>query len=535
MYLIKIYDGAGDSKGTMIHSPYANGEKVTSGTIELVGDGVSSFEFTINPESPAWNNIRPLRTLIDVLDVRRNNKIFSGRVLQPVQTMSSDGLFTITYQCESKLAYLQDSTQRHGEYNNMTVLDFLQVIINQHNRQVEPYKQFEVGEVTVTTSTDNIYRFLGYEKTFEAIKDKLTDRLGGHIRVREQDGVNYLDYLQNVGEIKNTPIQLRTNLKDMQKEIDPTDVITRLVPLGARLEAAEGESSVSEPRLTIESVNGGVDYLDDTALIAEFGIVEGNITFDDVNVASILKTRGEQFFASQRAARVSYEVTPINLSLIDIRFEEFQVDDWYHIENPVFAISEPLQVIGKTIDIFNPELSKLQIGEKYKTLSDYQAQANKQMMTVQRLEERVDNLGNQNTTLNAQLTQARTDLASIQHRLTDVDVDNLPKELQAISGQITALQTDLNNLDIPTYQLATPTTDGLMSALDKTKLDGLESYEVATELSDGLMAAGDKTSLNKVITDVGDKTLLTTTEKTNLVLAINELADKIAALEGGAV
>ena len=535
MYLIKIYDGADDAQGTVIHTPYADGHKVSSGNIDIVGDGVSSFEFSINPESPAWNNIRPLRTLIDVLDVRRNNKIFSGRVLRPVQTMSSDGLFTIIYQCESKLAYLQDSTQRHGEYNNMTVLDFLQILFNRHNQQVEPYKRFEVGNVTVTTSTDNIYRFLGYEKTFEAIQSKLIDRLGGHIRVRKEGGVNYLDYLESVGEVKNTPIQLRTNLKDMQKEIDPTDVITRLVPLGARLEAPEGESSISEPRLTIESVNSGVDYLDDADLIAEFGIIEGNIVYDDINTPSTLKLRGEQFFSGQRAARVSYDVNVPDLSLIDTRFEAFEVDGWYYIENPVFAISEPLQVIGMTIDIYNPELSKLQIGEKYKTLSDYQAQANKQMMTVQRLEERVDNLGNQNATLNAQLTQARTDLASIQQRLTNVDVDNLPAELQTISGQITALQTDLNNLDIPTYQLATPTTDGLMSALDKTKLDGLESYEVATELTSGLMAASDKTSLNKVITDVGDKTLLTTTEKTNLVLAINELANKIAALEGGVV
>ena len=529
MYQITIYDGADDTQGTVIHTPYANGEKVSSGKIDFVGDGVSSFEFSINPESPAWNNVRPLRTLIDVLDVKRNKKIFSGRVLQPVQTMSSDGLFTITYQCESKLAYLQDSTQRHGEYNNMTVLDFLQVIINQHNRQVEPYKRFEVGNVTVTTSTDNIYRFLGYEKTFEAIQSKLIDRLGGHIRVREQDGVNYLDYLQNVGEVKNTPIQLRTNLKDMQKEIDPTDVITRLVPLGARLETG-GESSVSEPRLTIESVNGGVDYLDDTALIEEFGIIEGNIVYDDVNTASILKTRGEQFLSSQRAARVSYDVNAPDLSLIDTRFEEFEVDSWYYIENPVFAISEPLQVIGMTIDIYNPELSKLQIGEKYKTLSDYQAQANRQMINVRRLEERVDSLNVENTRLTQSLQDAQASVTQLKTALEYNDDTGISLALSNINQKLTTLEGDINSIG-----LATQTSDGLMSALDKTKLDGLESYEVATELSDGLMAAGDKTSLNKVITDVGDKTLLTTTEKTNLVLAINELANKIAALEGGTV
>src|SRR5699024_11539569 len=62
------------------------------------------------------------------------------------------------------------------------------------------------------------------------------------------------------------------------------------------------------------------------------------------------------------------------------------------IYNPVFAIDEPIQVIGKDIDINNSQMSKLQIGDKHRTLSEYQAQANKQMMTVASLEERANRL-----------------------------------------------------------------------------------------------------------------------------------------------
>src|SRR5699024_4020870 len=125
------------------------------------------------------------------------------------------------------------------------------------------------------------------------------------------------------------------------------------------------------------------------------------------------------------------------------------------------------------IDINNPQMSKLQIGDKYRTLSEYQAQANKQMMTVERLEERVKRLGSQNARINQQLTTAREELDTIQQSLLDVDLDNLPQELQTISQQILALQTTLDNLDIPEYSLATQTEDGLMSAVDKTKLDGI--------------------------------------------------------------
>lgn len=531
MYLIKIFDGADDIQGTIIHTPYANGEKLSSGKISLVGDGIDDFEFTVNPSNPAWNNIRPLVTLVKITDVRSGKLLFDGRVLKPTQTMSADGHFSIKYIAESKLAYLQDSTTRHGEYNNMTVQDFLIEIVAQHNRQVEPHKQFEVGNVTVTTSTDNIYRFLGYEKTWEALQDKLISRLGGHIRLREG---KYIDYLESVGELRSTPIRLRKNLKDMQKEIDPTEIITRLVPLGARIETEEGSSGISEPRITIESVNNGRDYIDDHDLIEEFGIIEGNMIWDDVNTPSTVLLRGNQFFQAQRAARVSYDVTAPNLNLIDTTFEEFEVDDYYPIENPVFAIDEPIQVIGMDVDINNPQVNKLTIGDKHRTLSEYQAQANKQMLTVERLEERIDRLGTQNVQINQELENARDQLSTIQQNLLDVNLDDLPQELQTISQQILALQTTLDDLDIPEYGLATQTEDGLMSALDKTKLDGLESYDVATDLQDGLMSADDKMALDDLVFDVGDASMLETANTADLVQAINELNARIEVLEGGA-
>ena len=86
----------------------------------------------------------------------------------------------------------------------------------------------------------------------------------------------------------------------MRRDIDPTNIITRLIPLGAKLEAPEGQTEdASMPRLDIKSVNNGKDYIDDVDLIAEFGVIEGILELDDVNVPSTLKLRGEQFFEQQ--------------------------------------------------------------------------------------------------------------------------------------------------------------------------------------------------------------------------------------------
>src|SRR5699024_8952835 len=124
--------------------------------------------------------------------------------------------------------FLNHSRQRHGEYHDITVKGFLQVIIDNHNRDVadDPIdKTFELGIVEVDSSTGTLYRYLGYENTFETIKDKLLDRLGGELRVRKEDGVRYLDYIKSIGERKSTEIRLAKNLKSISKEVDPSSVI----------------------------------------------------------------------------------------------------------------------------------------------------------------------------------------------------------------------------------------------------------------------------------------------------------------------
>ena len=502
MFLVTIHDGIEDVRGTVIHSPYISSLKATSAQIDLVGQGVSSFEFTINPENDGWNKIRPLRTLVKVKDVKKDKVVFNGRVLKPTQKMSSNGLFSIAYICEDRMAYLNDSNQRHGEYRDITISQFLQVILNNHNSQVELHKQFKLGNVTVTNNTDNVYRYLGYEKTLSTIKDKLVDRLGGYLRIRDEIDGMYLDYLENVGEYKETPIRLRSNMKDMQKEIDPNDVITRLIPLGSRIESEDDTAAdVSQARLTISSVNSGADYIDDLALIAEFGIIEGTLIFDDVNLPNILKTKGQQFLQSQKTARVTTDITPINVDLIDSSFDAFEIDNWHRVVNEVMAVDERVQIIGQKIDLNNPHLASLTIGDKYLTLSQYQVEANKKMRELKGLKEQIDRATIGNATLKADLKKANQDLQTIKDSLISVDIENLPAELVGITNQLSGIQQTVTDIErsfdfIPVYLPANSTKDGLLTSALYMKLVAIE---LATELKDGLMSKEDKAKLDSIV------------------------------------
>lgn len=471
MYSIKIFDGPEDDTGILIHSPYINDLKAKF-KVNLVLQGVSDMTLTINAKNPAWNNVRPLRTLIRVTNTRTGKKVFDGRILKPTQSMNSDGMFSIEYACESKLAYLHDSNQRWGRFQDTTIRQFFTHLIEVHNSQVEPHKRFKVGNVTVTNPTDNVYRYVGYESTFDEIKDNLIDRLGGFLVIREESDGTYLDYLAEVGEEKETPIKLRKNLKDMRREIDPTDVITRVIPLGARLDDDEEEDTgASSPRLDMKSVNDGLDYLIDHDLEEEFGIQWGTIVFDDINEPSYLLTRGQEFFRDQRAARISYDITPVDLSLIDTSFESFELGNYHPIINQVLQINEPLQIIAKQIDGDNPARDKLTIGEKYRTLTEYQVEANKRSRKIVELE---DTVNRQSQSLSA----IRTELKEVDEAVQQVRFELEQGDLPALEDAIDNLNRAVDNLiealdEIPVYEPATPEKDGLMSAADKRKLNYL--------------------------------------------------------------
>ncbi|MFR1824499.1 MAG: phage tail protein [Clostridium saudiense] len=339
--------------------------RLLSGSIKHGINTIDNFTFNITPNNIGYNKLNALTTLVEVLNIKSNNLEFKGRVLLPIESMDSNGMFLKNVTCESELGYLMDSSTVFGEYHDISVRDFLQVIIDNHNSQVDEGKKFQLGNVTVVDNNDSLYRYLGYTKTFEAIKDKLIDRLGGELKIRYENGIRYLDYLESIGEIKSTEIRLAKNLQSIELEKDPTSIISRLLPLGNKLED-------SEERLTIESVNNGNKYIDDIEAIEEFGVIVDSVTWDDVTQVSNLLKKGQEYLKENNRIKKKYKVTALDLSTIGLDFDSFEVGNSYPVINPLMNINENLRIIEKTIDIYNPQSSTLGIGDKLEDIKDYQ-------------------------------------------------------------------------------------------------------------------------------------------------------------------
>ena len=294
--------------------------RLVSATVSKSVSAYDSFTFTLDPSHRLYSIIKPYKFFVKVTRPDIGKVLFEGRVLTYSDSMDTSGIIQKTAVCEGLEGFLHDSVQPWNEFHNTTPKDFLQALINEHNKQVESYKQMRLGEVTVTNSTDNVYRFVDDTKdTYDNIQDKLVSRLGGELRVRDENGALYLDYMPKIGGTASQKIILTKNLLSSSRNIDPTEVVTVLKPLGATQERQtgdDGKTEVSSPRLTIASANGGNEYLRDEELIKEFGIRIKTQTWDDVNTADILLQKGRNYLANQKAIKYELQLGYVDLSYI---------------------------------------------------------------------------------------------------------------------------------------------------------------------------------------------------------------------------
>lgn len=358
MFIVTITNGA---ENTIIHSDGT--DRISGGKVAKSINAVDSFSFTIYPNNAGYDLLKPLTTAVKIYDESTDKDVFIGRVLKCPDSMDERGLICRKVTCEGRLGWLYDSVQPYVEYKMVGIRTVLASFISKHNAQVGDDKRIELGQVTVTASNNYTYT-ANWDKTMDVIADKLIGKFGGEIQLRDKDGKVYIDYLEHIGHGTDTTIELAVNLKTISREVDETAVITRLYPLGAKL-------TDSEKRLTIGTVNGGKDYIEDSSLVAKYGIISGTQIWDDVTLASNLLSKGKEYLKSVNRAKVQYQITALDLSRIDKHIEQFELGCWYRVKNSLMGIDEDLRIVGISIDLDNPQASQLTFGDRFETLSGF--------------------------------------------------------------------------------------------------------------------------------------------------------------------
>lgn len=365
MYIVTLING---DALTEIHNEK---EKLKSGSVVQGINTIDSFSFTLLPSNIGFNLIQDFQTLVTVFNTNTGKYEFHGRVLYSRVAMETSGLITKEVTCESFFGFLCDSVQEYVAEQNWTVAALLQHIISCHNSQVEKYKQFKIGSVDSSLdNNDNTFVGIQRKNTWDCIKEKLLDRLGGEIRFRVEENGLYIDYMKEFGETVDTEIALSKNMKAIAREHDPSSYVTRLYPYGCKLKDADGNET--EQRLDISSVNGGQKYIDDEEGIEAYGVHAGFVEFDDVTTANILLTKGQNWLAENNLLQVKYSITALDLSLLGLDINSFEIYNRHPIKNHLISVEDTARIIKKTLNICEEVQSTIEVGDNFKTLTDIQ-------------------------------------------------------------------------------------------------------------------------------------------------------------------
>lgn len=349
--------------GNLLYAPILSeeGYDVLNGKITYEPNKSGSLKFLIPPDNKRYNSIQKMKSVVTVYD--GDTEIFRGRVLQS----DTDFYKRKSVYCEGELAFLIDSVQRPYDYQGSLEGMFRQLITN-HNKQVDKFKRFEVGQITVTDSNDYVhYSSTQYPSTWEEINLKLINTHGGYIRTRLEGGVRYIDYIQDYDHESSQIIQLGENIIDLSKLIDAEDVFTVLIPLGAKQEG-------SDERLTIESVNDGKDYIESEVGISLFGRITKTAYWDDVTLPQNLLTKGQEVLNEGIQPFTSLKLKAIDLHLAQVNVERIQVGHSVRVVSIPHGLDKLFQCTKITVDMMNPASSVYEFGVSYSSMTDSQAE-----------------------------------------------------------------------------------------------------------------------------------------------------------------
>ena len=342
-------------------------------TVELNKSGELTFQIANN--HPYYDKIINKKSYIEIY--QDGEWLWSGR---PIKVSTALKLVK-TVVCEGELSFLHDSNQRIAEYHDMSVKDYFTTLINKHNAMVDESKRFTVGNVTVKDSNDSLYRYSNYEDTFDTIQDKLIDRLGGYMLTRHVDGVTYIDYVQSYPYITNQVIEIGSNIIDLSLEESSADTISALIPLGKKLTEISEESpqqeSTGEERLTIESVNNGLDYIVNDDAVSRIGMVFGTVTFDDVTDPYNLLAKGSEELTDRIYNTLVISLNIFDRSFIDKNMEAFRLGASVIANSPKHGLQDKQMMISKMqISLVDVSKSKIEIGVTKKSLTSDIADSN---------------------------------------------------------------------------------------------------------------------------------------------------------------
>lgn len=452
----------------VIHDPYSpRGNKIVHGEIKQAVNSIHELEFSIPLDHTMYQKMVQFKSIIEVVNLRDNEIEFVGRVLTMTNEMSTNG-FVQKVVCEDFLSYLHDSAQWFQKLPNRGSGDYFKIIFESANVQIEEYKRITPRNITVQSRSDRPFRYIGYDSSWDTVRERIINNIGGYLTLREFNTRLYVDWTKDIGVTKESPIKLGQNIKSASREVDFDGLATIIVPIGADLQSQnQGQEEDQSPDVTraqldIRSVNDGKMYLADEELIKEFGFIRKSVIWTEIDNPSILLARGKQYLRNQKIALAKWTISAVERYLIDSRYSKFRIGNKHKIINAPLSGIETLQILEKKIDILNPQSVDLTIGSQSQSLSAYQLQTQEADNSIEKLK-----LDQSIATKQKKLEQLNAQLSALKSASQSKPVE--PTAPTAPGANATDAEREAYNKALADYNVAKADYDAKLSAFNMSQ------------------------------------------------------------------
>lgn len=468
--MYKIY-----ADDTLIYDSTLEDYKIGKGSVTLETNKSGSFTFSIYPDHFYYEEFVRLRTVITVY--KSNKILFRGRILNDVTDYWNNKVIT----CEGELGFLQDSIIRPFSFTG-TPEELFKKFINEHNSQVDEFKRFKIGTVTVVDPNDYIGRSnSNYESALSNLNSRLiNDSLGGYFYITHgengSDPMPTINYLADFTKISSQTVEFGSNLKNYTKTVKAEDIATAIIPLGGTVD--DGDSETTDPKLTIKSVNAGKDYVYSESGVALYGWIFKVVSWDDVTIAANLKSKAEAYLENIIQQNITIELNAIDLHLLDHSIESFSVCDYVRVISEPHNFDSTLLCNKQTLDLLKPENDTLTLGYTYSTFTEITSKVSSSVSNIVNVGSTVSDISNQLTVLDKTVADAEQNASAALENYLKVN-----EELETMSGDLEevsdAVTENAKNISINASNIAINAENIAKNASDiadiLTRLEALEN------------------------------------------------------------
>lgn len=352
--------------GNILHS-YATGDTsriALNPRLELDTKGAGSLSFVLPPGHALHGSLKRLKTIVNV--ERDGEEIFYGRVMD----YEGDMFNQISVTCEGAISFLRDSLCESAVFDGSAQQLFRDLIAN-HNSQVEESKRFTVGSITAVDAQTVIDEEIKVEtrrfwNTQTVINDRLVNVYGGYLKTRKVGNTRCIDWVKEYGGASSQQIKFAVNLLDLKNKTSGEDVFTVLLPLGYSEMGDDGK--YTDP-VTIASVNGGVEYIQDDAAVALHGKIWRTNTWGQTKEPSKLLEKAREYLKTGGAFQ-SLTLKAVDMHIIDGSISAINIGDKVRIVSEPHGVDLLMVCSKMVIDLVDPEKSEYTFGEKPRTLTE---------------------------------------------------------------------------------------------------------------------------------------------------------------------